>query len=252
MKQFNLIFRTFFALSIVLAFHTAIAAQDSGKKVALTSFFVDRQIGLSDVSGNVAAARDILALAKDTSFNLQSVLHDFKTKFFADYVQHFPFTLKPEAEVIGNTEYQAFEEAFTFDFVRPLTPNGYKIMYPGGFLQKKENRNQNEMLRIFPDADGIMYVFIDYSFVRKVAIAGMGSAGIRATCNIWLYNKAGKPVFRIAEGANSKGSVPLIANIPVMSADKILPLCKDASARLLEDLMGRLPKIAKKAAKKLK
>ena len=55
-------------------------------------------------------------------------------------------------------------------------------MYPGGILQKKENRNQNEMLQMFPDSDGIMYVYMSYSFVKKVAIGGMGTAGIRAYC----------------------------------------------------------------------
>jgi len=31
----------------------------------------------------------------------------------------------------------------------------------------RANRNQNEMLRMFPDADGIMYVFLHYSFIKK-------------------------------------------------------------------------------------
>lgn len=250
MNQFYFVSRSLLTLTLIVLFQTATFAQDSNKKVAITTFFVERQIDLSELSSDVSAARNMLAMANDSSFNLSSVLEEFKTKFFNDYAQHFPFTLKPEAEVLENSDYQAFEE--TFEFMRPLTPKGYKVMYPGGFLQKKENRNQNEMLQVFPDADGIMYVYLYYSFIKKVAIGGMGTAGIRATCSIWLYNKEGKPVFRISEGANSKGTVALVAGIPVMGVDKVLPLCKDASARLFEDLTARLPKIAKKAEKKLK
>lgn len=251
MNRISLITRQFFTLMLVFALQAALFAQDSAKKVALTTFFVDRQINVSELSTNAALVADMLTMAKDTNFNLQPILDAFKTNFFTEYAKHFPFTLKPEADVLENKDYQNYDEAFTSDFLRPLTPKGYKVMYPGGFLTKKENRNQNEMLRIFPDADGVMYVFLSYGFVKKVAIGGLGAAGIYATCNIWLYNKEGKSVFKIAEGANSKGTVPLVGGIPIMSVDRILPLCKDASARLFDDLMDKLPKIAKKAEKKL-
>lgn len=233
----------FFSFSGLLA--------QSNKKVALTTFFVDRQIGVSELSGSAALTAQILTMAKDTNFNLAPQLENFKNTFFNEYAKHFTFDLIPENEVTGNPDYQAFQEFKFMDYAQPIAAKGYKIMYPGGILQKKENRDQNEMLRIFPKADGVMFVYMSYDFVKKVAIGGTGSAGIRATCNIWLYNKEGKSVFRIIEGATSKGSVALISGIPVVSVDKILPLCQDASARLLEDLMDRLPKMAKKAADKL-
>jgi hypothetical protein len=244
--------RTFCAVVLAMTLTTGLMAQKGDKKtVAITTFFVDRQIDVSELSGNAALTAQILTMAKDTNFNLQPVLEEFKNTFFTEYSKHFTFNLKPEAEVTENKDYQAFDEINMLDFARPLVANGYKIMYPGGFLQKKENRNQNEMIKIFPDVDGVMFVFMSYGFVKKVAFGGMGAAGIRATCNIWLYNKEGKAVFKIAEGANSKGTVALVAGVPVVSVEKILPLCKDASKQLLEDLMDRLPKMAKKAGDKL-
>ena len=251
MNQFTFLSRSSYLLLFVLFFQLSLTAQDAEKKVALTTFFVDRQIDVSDLSGNAAFVANILTMAKDSNFNLQPVLDDFKNNFFTSYAQQFPFSLMPESEILENADYQAFEESIPFDFVRPLTPDGYKVMYPGGILQRKENRNQNEMLRMFPTADGVMYVFMNYAFVKKIAIGGMGTAGIRAFCSIWLYNKEGKNVFRIYESANSKGTVGMVAGVPIVSVDKILPLCHDASANLFEDLKGKLPKIAKKAAKKL-
>ena len=251
MNPFNTRSNSIFTLFFVLLFQLTVSAQDAEKKVALTTFFVDRQIDVSDLGANSTFIANILTMAKDSNFNLQPVLNDFKSNFFTEYAKHFPFSLKPESEILKNADYQAFEEAYSMDFVRPLTPEGYKVMYPGGILQRKENRNQNEMLRMFPDADGVMYVFMNYSFVKKVAIGGMGSAGIRAYCSIWLYNKEGKNVFRVYESAVSKGSVGMVAGVPIISIEKILPMCHDASANLFEDLKGKLPKIAKKAAKKL-
>lgn len=239
-----------FSLLLLCLFCGSINAQ-SAKKVAVTTFFVDRQIGVSELNGTAALTSQILTMAKDTNFNLEPQLEKFKTTFFNDFAKNFTFDLIPESVITGNPDYQAFQETKMFDYAQPIVAKGYKNMFPGGFLQKKENRDQNEMLRIFPQADGIMFVFMSYDFVKKVAIGGMGSAGIRATCNIWLYNKEGKAVFKIVEGATSKGTVALIAGVPVISVEKILPLCQDATTRMLEDLIGRLPKMARKAADKL-
>jgi hypothetical protein len=244
------IFRPLLALFCVLSLFTQVSAQDGEKKVAVTTFFVDRHIGISDLSTNAAFAADIfIKMAKDSNFNLQPVLDDFKTKFFSEYVKFFPFAMKPEAEVLENKEYQAYEENLGLN-IRPLTPSGYKVMYPN-ILRRKANRSQYEMLRIFPDVDGVMYVYLHYSFVNTFSIRGMGTAGIRANCSIWLYNKEGKKVFRIIESAISDGTVGMVAGVPVMDLEKILPLCYDASTKLFEYLNEKLPTIFYKAGKKL-
>jgi hypothetical protein len=78
----------------------------------------------------------------------------------------------------------------------------------------------------------------------------MGNAGMRAFINIDLFNKDAKKVFKMEEYATSKKSVPLINGVPIMTSDKVLPLCENATERLLEDLKKELPKLVKKVDKK--
>ena len=227
-------------------------AQSGDKKVALTTFFVDRQLDISGLpDNNKTFISQVMSMSKDTNFNLTPMLVNFKKTFFNEYAKNFTFSLLPESEVTQNEGYKAYPEPEMSDYIRPIVADGYKIMYPGTFLSRKENRAQNEMLELFPTADGVMFVFMRYGFYTKAAIGGLGAAGIRAVCHIWLYNKEGKAVFKIGEGATSKGTVALVAGVPLVSVEKILPLCKDATDRLLEDLMDRLPKMAKKAGEKL-
>ncbi|MBU6339890.1 MAG: hypothetical protein KGS48_00225 [Bacteroidetes bacterium] len=241
----------FLALLFCAFLNAQMQAQTSNKKVALTTFFVRRQIDMSELSVQAQKGAEMLKTVKDSAFNLEPMLNDFKKVFFEDYAKNFNFMLMPETSVLDNPDYKAYAEPVYDDAVHPVVPPGYKVMFPGFFLQKKEDRAQNEMLKIFPDADGVMFVFMSYGFFVKAAIGGTGAAGIRAYCHIWLYNKEGKVVFKVNEGATSKGSVGLVGGIPVMGVDKVLPLCKDATTRLLEDLKDRLPKMLKKAGEKL-
>ena len=68
--------------------------------------------------------------------------------------------------------------------------------------------------------------------------------------NIDLFNKEAKKVFKMEEYATSKKSVPLINGVPIMTSEKVLPLCENATERLLEDLKKELPKLVKKVDKK--
>jgi hypothetical protein len=87
-----------------------------------------------------------------------------------------------------------------------------------------------------------------YEFVKKMVPF---TAGIRAFVRIKIWNKEGKKVLTVNEGATSKKSIAVIAGIPVMDPAKLLPLCENASAELMEDLNKRMKKMAKKANKKL-
>jgi len=66
-----------------------------------------------------------------------------------------------------------------------------------------------------------------------------------------FLTKKAKKVFKIREFATSKKSVGIVGGIPIMSADKLLPLCENATAEVVEDLSKKIKKIAAKAAKKL-
>jgi hypothetical protein len=104
------------------------------------------------------------------------------------------------------------------------------------------------MLEIFKEVDGVMLVNIDYAFVKKMVPF---TAGIQAYVSIKLFDREGKKVFKIREFATSKESVGIVGGIPIMSPEKLLPLCENATQEVVEDLAKRLKKIAAKADKKL-
>jgi hypothetical protein len=250
MKKKLFLFALLFAIS-----SCAVFAQN--KKVAIVTFYGDKYIKFSELSGNAMLVTSIASLANDTNFNIKSIVNDFHDAVFNDFSKDLPFDLYPEEKVITNPAYMAYESKFgeTDDdkknpmFQHYITANGYKPLRE--FLNKKY-RNELKMLEIFGnDVDGVMFVYIDFEFAPKFAIGGMGSAGVKAFVRMKCWNKKGEKVFAINEYATSDKSVPLVAGIPAMNPEKLLPMCKDATAKLLKDLKKRIPKITAKVEKKL-
>jgi hypothetical protein len=239
----------FFACSFVM--NLSVVAQ---KKVALTTFWVSKHIGFQELGGNVGLAAAIASLCDDPNFNLQPVLDNFYKTFTEEYAKAFPFEIINEDDVIKKEEYIAYKGRFNESkdadrnklFQRYLTPEGYKPLVESLF--KGEKSNQMQMVKMFDDADGVMFVSMGYDFVKK---AVPFTAGVRAFVRIKLWNKEGKKVFKINEFGTSKKSVPIVAGIPIMKPEKLLPLCESASEKLVQDLSKRLKKVAKKSAKKL-
>mgnify|MGYP006879034230 FL=1 len=228
-------------------------AQD--KKVALTTFWVSKHIGFEQLGGGVGMVAAISSLMEDPNFNLQPVLDNFYTTFTEEYAEQFPFALLPTDSVIGKKEYQEYEGRFNEDededrsklFQRYLTPEGYTPLQESLF--KGENSNQMQMVEMFKDqADGIMFVSMGYEFIKKPVPF---TAGIRAFVRIKVWNNEGKRVLSINEYGTSKESVAIVGGIPIMKPEKLLPLCENASEKLVKDLNKKLGKIAKKCAKKL-
>ena len=224
------------------------------KKVAVTTFWVSKHVGFEELGGAAGLAAAIASLCDDPNFNLQPVLDNFYNTFTKEYAKQFPFKLMPEEDVIQTEAYKNYETRWGGDkdkdrnklFQRYLTPNGYKPMVES--LIKGENSNSRQMIKMFPTADGVMFVSMGYDFVKK---AVPFTAGVRAFVRIKLWNKEGKKVFSINEYGTSKKSVGIVAGIPIMKAEKLLPLCESASEKLVADLSKRIKKVAKKAAKKL-
>jgi len=123
--------------------------------------------------------------------------------------------------------------------------------FVSGVLDRATLALAAEMLGYFPDADGVMFIFLSYEFIPKVAVGGMGTAGIKAYVNMRLYNKEGKKVFNMREGGTSKKTVAMIKGIPVMKPAEITPMCLNATEKLVKDLNKKVGKLAGKADKKL-
>jgi len=229
---------------LVLVITSASFAQK--KRVAVVTFYANKYIGTSNLSGGGTIAA-IGELAENPNFNLESVVTNFHSTFFNDYAKSFPFDIVPESEVLSNEQYKSYRSSDTTGsrLFRPLMINGYNKLIVG-ILYKKDLK---KMAEIF-DVDGFLFVNLSYEFAPKLGIGGMGSAGISAYADISLWTKDNNKVFRIYEYATSKKSVGMVAGVPIIKLEKILPMCEDASERLVKDLNKRLPKIVKKVSKK--
>ena len=230
----------------------------SQKKVAVTTFMMNKKVQPGDLGLGAEALKKATSLADNPSFNLNPMLDQLHKTFFNDLAKKFPFELIDEQEVVGSQGYKDYE--LQFDEEKGLNKailsfyihkDGYRFLREGGKLTAREKRDEINMLEIFPEADGIMFVQMWFAFAKKIAIGGTGSAGINAYFNMQLYNREGKKVFRYREFATSKKSVGIVAGIPVMDVNKIMPLCESSFERMLEKMEKDIPKLVKKVDKKL-
>jgi len=246
--------RNLFAGALMLL-SLSVSAADGDKVVALTGIFVNKVIQMEGAPSVVLDK--IAALSENPKFQLDSILVQFKKKFETEYALNFPFTLLPEQEVVNNEGYKEFVSYFNgpnslmAKLYKPLLPEGYKFMLrgSGGFI-KEENWDETKMLAIFPSVDGVIFIQLDYTIRPKIAIGGMGSAGIEATARFFLVNKKGERVFDKTISGMSKKTVGLVAGVPVMDLEKILPLCESATDVLFSELDEKLPKLLKKIDKR--
>jgi len=232
-----------------------------GQKVAIVTFYVDKYIDYKKANEGTRSTYNARTLADDPSFDLRPVLQEFYETFKKDFVKDFPFEIIDEQEILESPMYQAYhgldgvEDTDSVDIFmenindRFIAIDGYNVLPSGGNMLRSW-RTESHLLKMFPELDGVMFVYMHYQFEPKVAIGGMGNAGMRAFINIDLFNKDAKKVFKMEEYATSKKSVPLIQGTPIMTSDKILPMCENATERLLEDLQKELPKLVKKVDKK--
>jgi hypothetical protein len=233
-----------------------------GQKVAIVTFYVDKYIDYKKANEGTRSTYNSRTLADDPNFDLRPLLQEFYETFKKDFVKDFPFEIVDEKEILESPMYQAYhgldgvEDTDSMDVYmenindRFIAIDGYNVLLSGGNMLRSW-RTESHLLKMFPDLDGVMFVYMHYQFEPKVALGGMGNAGMRAFINIDLFNKDAKKVFKMEEYATSKKSVPLIQGTPIMTTDKVLPMCENATERLLEDLQKELPKLVKKVDKKL-
>lgn len=216
------------------------------KRVAVVSFYISKQIDVSDFGS--AAKEAAIKLSNDADFNLTPLLISYHDQFFNSYAKNFPFDLVAEGDVINTDAYKTFvpENDGSNDDVKYGTSySGYKIMTTWG-----ENDNIKHLLAIFSQYDGLMKVDISFTML-KYGFNNMGVVKIMATTTISLHNKDGKRVFAITENGKSKSVSPMVAGIPVMTPDKVLPMCQSAMDELMIALDKDLPKLIKKTDAKL-
>jgi hypothetical protein len=244
MKNIKILLVTFFAITNL----SLVNAQN--KKVAVVTFYGDKQIGVSELGGNAEALKFISNIAEDPSFNIEAMLTKFHDSFFTNYAEDLPFDLVEEKDVLTNEAYQNFEIETN---VLAAQEGNYYIFPDYKFIPINGSKKNLEGIfeALNNEYDGVMLVGIYFDFKPKIAFGGNGTAGVRAYASIYLYNKELKKVLSINETAVSNKTVGLVKGIPTAKAAKIIPLCENALEELMEDLNKKIGKLTKKVDKKL-
>lgn len=218
------------------------------KKVALVTFYANKMVDYSALeipAGEMM--KELLNLRNDPNFNLAPILETYHSNFVNEYSKKFPFELLPESAVIENTNYQNFTPKYdldSYDALNYLVYPGYKYIWDG----MMGKANEEAISKMFEnEADGVLFVNIDFSFQKGFGVGKTMSIKMRATTRIALYNKKGEKVFAFSEGENSKKTGVMVKGIPVMKPEKILPMCESALNELMGDLEKRIEKIVKKS-----
>jgi len=252
-----------FFITLIL-FLVASITYGQKKRVAVVTFYVDKYINADKIVEGSRQATYEKTKEDDPRFDLRPVLEEFHETFMKKYVKEFPFEIVPEDEIINNVMYKAYrgldgvEDQDSIDHLneaindRFIAVDGYNVLLTGGNMLRSW-RTESHLLKILEDAniDGVMFVSLSYAWEPKIAFGGLGNAGIRSYISMDLFNKDAKKVFKLDEYATSKKGVALVSGAPILNYDKLMPMCKNATEELLDDLNKKLPKYVKKVDKNL-
>jgi hypothetical protein len=221
------------------------------KKIALVSFYCDKKIG----GTGLGTAGE--SLINDPNFNLKPLVDKSYDRFVTEFAKDLPFEIIDKATFVEKPEYREYKSRFMVDTTKGfnkfaglqfVTAKDLIFAFGDITLAKDENRDPCNLIKIIDSADGTLFISMDYEIESRA----MGfAAGVTAYLNMFLYDKKCDKVFRIREFGKSEGKVPAVAGIPIMKAEKIQPLCEDATEVLFAELKGKLGKIVKKSAKNL-
>lgn len=232
-----------FALTVLFALNS----YSQNKKVAVVSFYTNKTIGLSALGlGGLASVTD---LGNNPNFNLSPILEKFHNEFFTVYSKQFPFELLPENEIIQKKEYIDFVPKYDRkEDTSIINYPGYQYIYEG----IAGGTNEVATAKIFNEvADGVLFTEIHFDLQKGFGMGGTTSLKMRATARISLYDKTGKKIFAFTEGEDSKKTGIMVGGIPILTPEKILPMCESALTELMKDLDDRIKKIIKKTDGKL-
>lgn len=239
-------------LSFILVTLCFTTAYSQKKKVAVVTFYANKMIEFKELGiGSEELIKNVLDLRDNPDFNLTPLLEQYHTNFFSEYSKELPFDLLPESTVVDSQKYQDFQPKYQltdYDARNYLMYGKYKYIYEGPMGKA----NEEGIAKLFADeADGVLFVYIDFAFEKGFGIGKTMSIKMRATTRMALYNKKGEKVFAFAESERSKKTGVMVGGVPVVKPEKILPMCESALTELMGDLKKRIAKIVSKTDKKL-
>ncbi len=238
---------------ITLCLSSTIIVNAQIKKAAIISIFGNKNLSKDPMNTMLFEA-----LLKDSSFDISGTVLKFEKIIDEKMIPVFSFPFMDKKEVVSNGEYQKIkstlmmtdsEEKKSHHLINPYIPaEGYKNLAAFGIVNDK--KAIAKCFEIFPDVDAVMIAYISYNLYDGGGAMGMSSKKVYAYCNIKMFNKEGKRIFKLKERASSKKGVMAIGGL-VLDPEKLKPMVYDASERLLADMEAKISKSMAKMAKKL-
>jgi hypothetical protein len=249
-----IIMKKIWLLSLISLFAVASVSLNAQiKKAAIISVF-----GNKNLSDDPMDTKIYEALLKDSSFNITGTVSDFEKVIEGKLIPALGIPFMNKEEVVGNAEYQKVKSRLVRDdeegkdfqnFYNPyVAAKGYKNIAAFGIVNDKKAIAR--CFEIFPDIDAVLIAYIDYNLVAEAGAMGITNNRVYANCNIKMFNKEEKVIFKLKEGAKSKSSVVGAAGL-VTDPAKLKPMVFEASEQLIKDIEQKIPKSAAKMAKKL-
>ncbi|AGC78226.1 hypothetical protein LX97_02978 [Nonlabens dokdonensis] len=222
------------------------------KKVAVITFYANKTIDLSNISGAADLATKNTSLSEDPNFNLTEPLKKLHKAFFAEYKENFDFEIIDEQTVLNNEAYKAFKPVYSQG--KNLITNSETTVAIDGYQAIPAYRDNVKALKSVAEAldvDAIMFVKLSFGFV-KTGVGSFGYVSIQARYSMDLYTNNNNSIFQFNEVAGSKKKAVMVGGIPVMTPKKIQPMCESAVEKLMKDLNKKVKRLAKKANRKMK
>jgi len=215
------------------------------KKVALISAFGSRNLSDDPAEGKIYEV-----LMKDTSFNLVPIVNKFDVLIRDKFIPQFPFAFTSKDEVVKAQGYQGLRDLTRWAkenyFMTPATD--YVPIAAFGIVN--DNDAIKKAFEVVPDIDGVMIAYVDYKIYTAGGIGPLSSKKIYAYCNLKIFNKDGKRIFKLRERATSKEGVMAVAGY-LTDVKKVMPMIESASINLFADMQEKLPKSLAKMAKQM-
>jgi hypothetical protein len=188
-------------------------------------------------------------------FDMNDKLEQVKNYVYTDLANDLPFTIVPEATVLGNEGYQTFVKALNDNvFDQMKTVNKSRIVSEG-YLNRAGYTKEKiaEAIEYFAadSANTVLFIEIDCAIVAKFLIAGNGSANARVSIHLKLQDKNNKTLMDVSAQGLSEQSFGVAAGQIVNNRDNIPEGLNEAMESALNDMKGNMPKAIKKFEKKL-
>ncbi|MFT6716482.1 MAG: hypothetical protein ACJA0Q_001123 [Saprospiraceae bacterium] len=137
-----------------------------------------------------------------------------------------PFELLSEQTVLEREGYKEIKKAQGGMMKIPK----WEYEVPTGYvrLNSMSKKGRQEALRVFPEAQGVMYVRVFYKLHKISIIGGFGLAEMQATLEVIVYNKANKKAMYVSRTGESEDRIRFALG-GAFDAKEIRPLCEQAT-----------------------